>query len=350
MNKKKRSIKEISSCLNCGTDLNDHHLFCPGCGQRKTDGLITFKDLLLDFLDSILNLDSKLFLTLRKMFIPGLLTKEFFDGRHKSYYQPLRLFFFCLLILIGITGIKFTNQLRDEQLGGINKAMYKFEFLSDIDSSYNRPKRNLDLTSDSIRSYEVDSFYHAIQANFSNNNFSSFTNLNLFGCNLRVTIEDMATLTLEEIYSKYNVESKMCKMQAAQAIKARKSPARFIRYLLTNVSWMLLAFVPVLALWLKLLYIRRGRLYIEHIIFLYHTLAPIFLALTVYLFFIDRLPVWSSAIFILIVLIFSFLAMKKYYQQGFIKTLLKFFTTLFVGFMIISSITSVFLAISLFIF
>ncbi|NNF21441.1 MAG: DUF3667 domain-containing protein [Saprospiraceae bacterium] len=350
MNKKIRSIKEISSCLNCGTSLNDHDLFCPGCGQRKTDGLITFKDLILDFFDSILNLDSRLVLTVKRMFNPGILTKEFFNGKHKSYYQPLRLFFFCLLILITVTGIKFTNQLKDDQLGGIDKAIYKYDFLSEIDSSYYQTKRSLNIVSDSINSFEMDSFYQAIRVNFLVDKKQVYSNLSLFGCSFRVSHEDLAALTLEEIYTKHNIQSKICRMQAAQAIKAWKSPARFVRYLLANVSWMLLAFVPVLALWLKLLYIRRGRLYIEHVVFLYHTLAPIFLALTAYLFFLNRLPACSVAVFIPVVLIFTYLAMKKYYQQAYIKTLLKFLPTLFVAFIIVSSITTLFLTISLLIF
>jgi len=85
--------------------------------------------------------------------------------------------------------------------------------------------------------------------------------------------------------------------------------------------------VPFFALILKLLYMRCNRYYVEHLVFSFHVHTFIFLFLLV--------PVFISRWFIVLLIIFAillylFTAMKRVYNQSFLKTLLKMCILLFI--------------------
>ena len=54
--------KTTKHCLNCGEDLQVYGKdFCPACGQKSKDAVLTFKQLVKDFTQDIFNLDTNLF-------------------------------------------------------------------------------------------------------------------------------------------------------------------------------------------------------------------------------------------------------------------------------------------------
>src|SRR5690606_19705106 len=79
--------------------------------------------------------------------------------------------------------------------------------------------------------------------------------------------------------------------------------------------------LPAFALLLKLLYVRRKRYYVEHFVFGLHTHAFTFLMFTIML--LGRTN-WIRLPATLWMLAYFFLAMKRYYGQGWLKTTLKY--------------------------
>jgi len=81
--------------------------------------------------------------------------------------------------------------------------------------------------------------------------------------------------------------------------------------------------MPVLALLMKLFYLRRNRFFIEHLYFNFHTHAFIFLLFTLTLLtplsYQIRLPVAFT-----VGAIYAYMAFLRYYGQGWFKTLVKF--------------------------
>jgi hypothetical protein len=90
-----------------------------------------------------------------------------------------------------------------------------------------------------------------------------------------------------------------------------------------TASKMVFLLIPLFALLLKLLYIRRKRLYFEHLIFSLHIHSFIFLLLILSLLSGFFLHV-SMFLVVLIAMAYAFIAMKRYYAQPVRKTLLKF--------------------------
>ena len=84
-------------CENCGSPLFGEHCFA--CGQ-PTKGLIRqFSDILGDFFDTVLNIDARIFRTLGPLLAhPGRLSLEYFAGHRVRYVSPVRLFVFLSII------------------------------------------------------------------------------------------------------------------------------------------------------------------------------------------------------------------------------------------------------------
>ncbi len=84
-------------CANCGTPLQGE--FCHVCGQSIHSVLKPVHGMLEDTVDLVLNVDGRVIHTLPPLFLrPGFLTLEFFAGRRTRYLAPFRLMFaLCLL-------------------------------------------------------------------------------------------------------------------------------------------------------------------------------------------------------------------------------------------------------------
>src|SRR6478672_42384 len=85
------------ACGNCGTPLLGEH--CYACGQPVKGLVRHFSSIAGDTLDSVFNLDTRIFRTLGPLFAkPGYITREYFEGRRDRYVTPVRLFFFLAII------------------------------------------------------------------------------------------------------------------------------------------------------------------------------------------------------------------------------------------------------------
>jgi hypothetical protein len=115
---------------------------------------------------------------------------------------------------------------------------------------------------------------------------------------------------------------------------------QFISY----VSISLFVFLPLFTLFLKLFYVRRKYTYVEHLVFVFHTQTVFFLlSIIFYLVYYFKPNDYMIGIFLLLFVIYLYLAMRKFYQQRRFKTFLKFVLINF-SFFIISTIGAITIA------
>jgi hypothetical protein len=79
--------------------------------------------------------------------------------------------------------------------------------------------------------------------------------------------------------------------------------------------------LPVFAAVLKLLYIRRKRFYVEHFVFALHVHCMAYL---LFLFLLVTPWQWLTPVVLSWMGLYVFIAMKRVYQQGFIRTAIKY--------------------------
>lgn len=328
---KKTSTQQHKYCLNCHYPLPNNSKFCHQCSQKVTDGKITFGEMISEFFGAVFNWDSRFFRTLGALFVPGKLTTEYFKGRHRRFVHPLRVFLVMTLAIVAAITFGVNEDMEDSFQFGTSlekrkSTVARYEFLQEVDSVKQKTQKEFDnpqITEglDTLMNrmmhgqkiLERDSItLDAIQ-------FSSRENV-------RVATDDVLNLTVNEVLDKYEIEGYWRRMELGQELRLMQDNQSFGLYLLRNVSWMIFLMMPFLALILKLLYIRRDYLYVEHLVFSFHTHAFVFL---VYIAMIlssiyEVLHEWSGEVGVLIICGYLYFAMYRVYQQNWRKTLMKY--------------------------
>ena len=111
-------------CANCGSELFGPH--CYKCGQPVKGMVRQLSSILADVGDTILNIDSRIFRTLWPLLTkPGFLTLEYLAGRRVRYVTPFRLYFFLSVVafLVMQVGLDATFDMKDSiSVDGQGKA------------------------------------------------------------------------------------------------------------------------------------------------------------------------------------------------------------------------------------
>jgi hypothetical protein len=329
---------ENTTCRNCQTEMPEDSLYCPKCSQKNTDGRIPILSFVLDLLENIFSLDSKLLKTSWGLFIPGKLTNEFFQGKLKSFATPSRLFlasallFFAMLsvqvqqiiqdkdITGDVFGINEKNRSKEIQLAEINKAREELGN-SMIDNTI---RATLDSAEIKIKQSDVD---------------TNLVDISLWSGSYKFIAADLMNLTADSMIQKYEIKGFVDQMVFRQAYKLTKEPKSLIYKLIGNLTWMMLLVIPSMALIFKLLYIRRKKYYVEHLVFLFHIHAFFLFVGVVFLIYkqIEPGPMleYETLGLISVFYFYSLIALKSVYEQGWIKTFFKSILVLFFYFIVL---------------
>jgi len=311
-------------CNNCHHHLISEDKFCANCGQENKATKPRFRDLMKEFFAGVFNLDSKIFITPFALLKPGFLTKEFFKGRQKRYTHPGRLLLFSLVAYMAL----FSIFVKDE-IDNLNKDS---RFLR-LEHTYavlhdNRDTINNYLESKFQERYDtamLDSIQRFMVGGDGEDDF-----MLLWGSR-KFSTKDLMTLEDSEVFEKYKINTRFEKLFYSQAKRAVEYPGAYLRYVIGMSTWVILLSIPMLAFLLFLLYVRRKRYFVEHVVFLVHCNSFIFLlgvlGLLLLLFFMD----FKILLFLpfLMGTLYTFPAMKVYYGQGYIKTFFKYGMMLF---------------------
>lgn len=77
------------NCKNCKDPLEENAHFCDNCGAKVIKSRITFKLLIIELFTNVFGVDSKFFITLKKMFTqPQEVINEYLTGVRKRYVNP----------------------------------------------------------------------------------------------------------------------------------------------------------------------------------------------------------------------------------------------------------------------
>lgn len=343
-------------CPNCGTWMDDGKgEYCPGCGQKYTTGLVTVGQLLADAFEAVFNFESKAYKTFFHLFVPGRLTNEYLAGRQKRYVTPLRLFLLMAIIHFAVLAYlvdRFAGpQIEQALVVDQSRRAFRADFGLELDSVMQH-------TRDSVfpNTPAVAEAFDTVRSSISYNTNDSLDlgNINFFDQvpqKIRIDTRDLYGLSEQEILDKYEVEGFIPRLITRQEIRIVREADNAIGFFLGKLTWMVLFMMPALALILKLLYIRRRRYYIEHLIFSFHYHAFSFLLISL----TAMLDIWLKTYGILtaigfgVVLVYLFVAMVRVYRQNWLKTFVKFFIlnnfylTLFGVFLTLTLLISAFL-------
>lgn len=349
--------KDRRYCPNCYYPMAKDTIFCGHCGQKYTTGKIKLGALLQDFVESVLNIDSKVFRTIGALFSPGKLTNEYFKGRHKDYIAPLRIFFFMAVVHFAVIGFTQVEILKLNVFGSNDqdprKLAYHDVFLDELDTArlVTLEEFNNSPTAEAV----IDSLFDNIKDTRGDSVGTGYLYYKggiLFESK-EVTLakKDMVDMPIDTLFSTYKIEGLMAQWQVQQFIKLLlEGNSFFNKLILGNMIWMVILMMPALALILKLLYIRRKRYFVEHLVFSFHYHTFAFFIVSVGFLVQSLFPEdevgWVVAVAYAALLPYLFIAMRRVYEQGRFKTFLKFtflnfsYLVIFLVFFLITALIS----------
>lgn len=96
-----------TNCLNCGTPLTDK--YCPHCGQKATVKRLSWHYVAEELLHFFTHIEHGFLKTTGLLITkPGLLNKNFLDGKRKNYHKPIS--FLLIWIAIFLLVYHFVNR------------------------------------------------------------------------------------------------------------------------------------------------------------------------------------------------------------------------------------------------
>lgn len=379
-----RISRKTNSCLNCGFTLDKVYNYCPNCGQGNHDDNVSFGTLVGDFFSTYFAIDSKFGKTVKPFFIkPGYLTNQYTSGKRATYAHPIRLYlivsiFYFFMVTLAATdlanennedsAIKTTDQfdllngvenLSDttgrqiaKALTGRERSLLKREldekdlqelrrFLSTVDTtSQVRIRRAVgDSIADSLYIFKPDSLYAlkmkkdaALKKVKAKDDEDDFIVSRIDTDKVKQLDKDYE-LSDQQIYDSLELGELdyFDKRMAIQTIRVtRADKEQIISYIVKNFPLMMLVLIPIFALILKLLYIRRNQLYIKHLVHALHLhtyayfVYGLFILFTVFVITNEEAGEILNIIGFLIVTIYAFVSFLKVYKQHWFKTLIKF--------------------------
>lgn len=319
-------------CLNCGTLLIGK--YCVECGQPNHTYVAPLWETVEEFFGNHFGFDTKFFHSIVPLlFRPGFLTREYCAGRRERYIKPLRLYLFSSILFFfcaaWLTPAHFGT---DSKAHPVTTTADRAKARKQLEDSIARIKSSPGM-SDAEKSVLEATMQSQLET-------------------LKDTTETVAPVVGRSVKSDaaggMNIDtgnSAFAQKLTAKIRKIKEDPQGFENDLIYHaVPKLMFVFLPLVALLLKLFYIRRKHLYMEHLIFTLHCHALFFLALLVGVI-ISALTThygWpvaiketASSIITWYLVIYLFLALRNFYQQSWFKTLVKF-SLMTVGYFILA--------------
>ncbi|WP_394706704.1 DUF3667 domain-containing protein [uncultured Draconibacterium sp.] len=319
-------------CLNCGTNFSGH--YCPNCGQAVKEYDRPFGFIFYNFLGDFFAFDTRFFQTLFALIArPGFLTKEYFVGRRVRYTPPLRIFIFVSFILFLLLQIVTNRGLSTVLDSDLQEAKLGLDSISVVaaDSILNQ-------VNDQIAPEEKQALNKVLsKGNIQMDSIDVAKSVNELDLgswggarNIRLALNNYAD-DMEKELEEEKDPGKRAELQ--ENIRMLRSPEATMAKILKYISYAFFLLLPLFALILKLIYIRRRHNYMRHLVFSIHIHSFIFLVMTtiigLYLLF-DKDIANVSGILFLSVPIYIIIALKKFYGQSIGKVVLKFFALSFI--------------------
>ncbi|WP_347172581.1 DUF3667 domain-containing protein [Polaribacter uvawellassae] len=356
---RKQRIKPVkvldAECFNCGHPFSGHEKFCPECGQTNKDKRITFGNFLHEVFNGFISWDSKFWTTIIPLLTkPGKVSRDYIDGKRQRYANPFRFYLsvsvLFFLILGATESYEAFNELRtgkttkkksiNEQFNAATKELDSVK----INSSINDALKNIDSTDREeilkvIPKLNPDSL--KIKSNNSGNfNLSFFPDANKYYSFQKKYPNIETDSALDSLNAEHTFFNRFMytRLKAVNKIlESSENQKEFSKQLISYISISLFILLPLFTLFLKFFYVRRKFTYVEHLIFVFHTQTVFFLLLILF-YIVDyaKHPKYIKGIFILLFLIYLYIAMKRFYQQGHFKTFIKFILVNWVFFFITS--------------
>lgn len=298
--KRKRNYRYVATrppythCKNCGEELQG--VYCAACGQQTIITNQPLRESIATYFETYYALDRRVGFTLYFLFFrPGFLAHEFVRGRIERYVHPFKLYFFSSILFfsIALVGLSGSDKKKDTSPEKAKKEQLVERAITNSTSQIrnaNAQEKKVDK-----KSAKVD-----VDLDENDKDESAFER----------AITKIAEKKLKD-----------------------KSPEEVEQMFMSNFSLSMLLLMPIFAVLLKLMYLRRRHRehrYIGHLIHAVHLHCFTFIVVSIGI-------LWDALVkgphikgwMIFGAFVYLVVSLAKYYRQGYFKSFIKAATLLF---------------------
>src|SRR5437762_695435 len=328
--RKDRRRPPLIHCENCGALLTGR--WCSQCGQAAIDYRRSPRHVIVDVLDSFLSWDSKFFATIGWLIVrPWHLTNQFLACRRVRYVHPLRLYLLVSILFFFVVNYWAKSIHADpSKLSADDRADIAAE-LNDPDippAVKARIRGALDAkgrTQPEAQTSPSPETAVTPQPSIIGSPPPSVTSPSPSGDFGPLVQFDKPPSDPFEKWLEQRAKEKMGEHGSKMAL--------FIATLFSNLPYMMLCCIPLFALVLKVLYVRKRIFYIDHLVYALHIHSFAYLAIMLIVLItlgLNRSIPGAFAGWIIAALWIAFaaqvfLSIRRVYRQGWFFTVLKFF-------------------------
>lgn len=328
-------LRKEKDCLNCGHQVEE--TYCPHCGQENIELKEDAWHMIVHAISDYFHFEHKFFGTIKPLlFKPGKLTVEYVAGKRASFLHPIKLYIFISIVFF-IT--IFSGNKKKEQLTETD-AVIAEKLKNDTISSSSLKEVKQILNYTPLSKSKKDSILKEVEKDIKENG-NAFVNI---GSSRKKKKRYDKLMSDEKSVEEY--EKKQRALPKAQrdnfienyftkkSIEFNKYPdpsAKFGEDMIKYIPKMMFLLLPLFALILKLVYIRKHRFYYEHLIYSFHTHSALFLSfiivkglnwLTGFAFDISN---WIEFAGFIYVVWYIYRSLRTFYGSSRWVTVLKFF-------------------------
>jgi len=346
--------RKEKNCLNCGTEVIGR--YCHVCGQENLEPKESVWHLITHFFYDFTHFDGKFFSTVKYLIIkPGFVSSEYMKGRRTSYLHPVRMYIFTsaffFIIFFWMFHIGKINWNNAVKLDGKDTASWiKAQELA---------LKYADTHQDSM---DILRGIEKVKEG------TKTDTVKVVGDNVRFTIDTVSYKSIAEYDSAQNSLPKnkrddwlkrMIRKQEIRIVEDYKGDRdRFWQDVLNNFLHqfpkVFFISLPIFALLLKLLYVRRRQFYYaDHAIFATHLYIFTFIFLLFWFGLLKMNELFPSVAWAIVQtllwiggLIYVYKAMRNFYKQGRAKTIVKYLLLNFATFITIIILFAIFFSYS----
>jgi len=350
-------------CLNCNAELNGR--FCHVCGQENLEPKESVWELVSHFFYDITHFDGKFFSTVgylvRK---PGFLSKEYLRGRRASYLNPIRMYVFSSALFFIIFYSMF--RVSDWDFDSLDNRKYADSSRIKLDSAKEASLRSATNKEDSVKILEgfkmmekipitkvlemdsTDDPETLVNLSFSNEKYKTQKQYD--------SIQNSLPAHKKDGWLKRKVTYRSLEINKKYQNKTSQLFKDVIDRFLHTFPYLLFVSLPLYAIFLNLLYIRRKQFYyVDHGIFLVHLYIFTFLVLLVFFAFVRLKDVFDwgwifyvQAALVVYGIVYTLKAMRHFYNQRWGRTIVKFILLNFLAFISLIILFSLFFILTVF--
>ena len=366
--RRKAQPPALPYCENCGAPMAGP--FCAQCGQAAVDYRRSFRHVIVDVLDSFLNFESKFFATIGWLIVrPWHLTNQFLAGRRVRYVHPLRLyllvsilFFFAVTFWVKSVRMEQIN-LSPEQRAEIENELERENVAPEVRAKVeqalggvslapeNRAQMEAQLKREDLQEGErarIEQKLDEAASMSRQTNWIARAKMEEAMKDLppeaRAKVDQALKLPLDgqgksklfetDGNAPSNSFEKWIETRAKEKFGEHGTNIQlFLVTLISNLPYMMLCCIPLFALVLRVLYVRKRVFYIDHLVYALHIHSFAYLAIMLIVLItigLNRSIPGTFAGWIIAALWITFatqvfLSIRRVYRQGWFFTVFKFF-------------------------